>query len=71
MFTVFPQQKDPIAMEQFSDSSNFLIKICISTENVAEIQERLQHYGIAKIMLFPELQSVAGEITRQVVAENT
>lgn len=55
VFTVFPHQKNLIPLEQFSDSSNFLIKICIATENIEEIQAQLQRYGITKIALFPEL----------------
>jgi len=66
---VFPHQKNLIPLEQFSDSSTFLVKICIATENVNEIQAQLRRYGITKITLFPELQSVAGEITSQVIAE--
>lgn len=58
-------------MEQFLDSSTFLFKICIATENVADIQTQLGRYGITKIAFFPELQSIAGEITRQVIAERT
>ena len=71
VFTVFPHQKNLIPMEQFSDSSTFLVKICIASENFGEIQAQLQRYGITKIALFPELQSIAGEITRQVIAERT
>ncbi len=69
VFTVFPHQKNLIAMEQFSDSNTFLFKICIAAENVTAIQAQLRRYGITKITLFPELQSIAGEITRQVIAE--
>ncbi|HHW00960.1 MAG TPA: FRG domain-containing protein [Clostridiaceae bacterium] len=69
VFTVFPHQKNLIPLEQFSDSSTFLIKICIATESAEEIFAQLQRYGINKIALFPELQSIAGEITRQVIAE--
>jgi len=69
VFTVFPHQKNLIPLEQFSDSSTFLVKICIASENVSEIHTQLQRYGITKIALFPELQSVADEIIRQVIAE--
>jgi hypothetical protein len=71
VFTVFPHQKNLIPIEQFPDSNLFLFKICIANENVDEIQSQLKRYGITKISLFPELQSIAGEITRQVIAERT
>lgn len=61
--------KNLIPLEQFSDSNTFLVKICIAAENFATIQAQLQRFGITKITLFPELQSVAGEITNQVIAE--
>lgn len=69
VFTVFPHQKNLTPMEQFPDSSTFLVKICIATESFEDIQAQLRRYGVTKIALFPELQSIAGEITRQVVAE--
>jgi len=34
-----------------------------------EIHSQLKRYGITKIALFPELQSIADEITQQVIAE--
>jgi len=48
-----------------------LIKICIVNEKASETHAQLQRYGITKLALFPELQSVADEITRQVIAERT
>jgi len=71
VFTVFLHQKNLIPLEQFTDSRTFLVKICIASENVGEIQAQLQRYGITKIALFPELQSIADEITRQIIAERT
>ena len=69
VFTVFPHQKNVIPLEQFPDSSTFLYKICIASERFTEIQEQLKRYGITKIALFPELQSIADEIRNQVLAE--
>lgn len=70
VFTVFPLLKNLIPLEQFPDSSQYLFKICIASESVNNIQTELQRYGITKISLFPEIQSVAGEIIKQVTAES-
>lgn len=70
VFTVFPLLKNLIPLELFSDSSTYLFKICIASESFGDIQTQLQRYGITKISLFPELQSIAGEITQQVIAES-
>lgn len=71
VFTIFPHQREIIPLEEFPDSSTFLIKICIASENFGDIQAQLRRYGITKITLFPELQSIANEITQQVIAERT
>ncbi len=70
VFTVFPHQKNLLALEEFEDSAGYLFKICIASKSFNAIQAQLQRYGITKITLFPELQSVAGEITQQVISES-
>lgn len=70
VFTVFPKQKNLIPLEQFEDSASYLFKICIASESFNTIQFQLKRYGITNITLFPEIQSVAGEITQQVLTES-
>lgn len=50
-------------------SSNYLYKVCVAWESFDLIQTRLQHYGITRLTLFPEIEQVAGEITLQVEQE--
>lgn len=69
-FTVFPKQKNLIPLEFFDNSSSFLFKICIAWEAFGLIQAQLTRYGITRITLFPEIQSVAGEITQEVINES-
>lgn len=69
-FTVFPKQKILIPLELFNNSSTFLFKICIAWEAFSTIQAQLTRYGITMITLFPEIQSVAGEVIQEVINES-
>lgn len=69
-FTVFPRVQDLIPLENFEDASDYLIKICVAWEAFNVIQTQLQHYGITRITLFPEIQSIAEEVIQQVLQED-
>lgn len=69
VFTVFPQAPSLTPLDQFDDSADYLQKICVAWESFDLIHTRLQHYGITRLTLFPEIEQVAGEIALQVQQE--
>ncbi len=68
-FLVFPLRKNLIALEQFVDASDYLLKINIATESRAAIRTQLRHYGITRLSLFPDVDTIAREINREVKNE--
>jgi hypothetical protein len=69
VFTVFPHVKGLVPLEDFEDASNYLFKICVASDKLDFIFAQLQEYGITRITLFPEIQEIASEINREVIAE--
>lgn len=70
VFTVFPHIKNLVALEDFADSSRFLFKICVAWESFDLIHTQLQHYGITKLTLFPDIDVISNEIFLQVMEES-
>lgn len=68
-FIVYPLKKGLVPLENFADASDYLIKICIAAESFTLIQTQLQHYGITKLALFPNIDNIAQEIRQQVQNE--
>lgn len=69
VFTVFPHEQELIPLNLFPDSSAFLFKIPVAKESLSHIIQQLQHYGITRIALFPEIQSISDEIALELQAE--
>lgn len=68
-FIVYPMKKGLTPLENFPDASDYLLKICIASESFNVIQTQLQHYGITKLALFPNIDNIAQEINQQVLNE--
>ena len=68
-FTVFPLRKSLTALDQFPDAGQYLVKIVIAGNAIPRIIEQLNRYGITRIALFPEIQSIANEITLEMREE--
>lgn len=68
-FTVFPLRKNLTPLDQFPDAAQYLVKIVIAGNSIPHIIEQLNHYGITRISLFPEIQSIADEITLEMREE--
>lgn len=68
-FTVFPLVKGLEPMEDFDDASTYLFKICVQADKSDMVFSQLQHYGITRIALFPEIQQIASEIALEVLNE--
>lgn len=66
VFTVFPKIKDLIPLNQFEDASEYLFKICIASESFEEVRTQLRRYGVTRIALFPEIQTIADEIRQTI-----
>jgi hypothetical protein len=71
VFLVYPLKKNLIPLENFEDASNYLIKICIASDQFTFIQNQLQHYGVTRLSLFPDISNIAREINNQVRNEAT
>lgn len=69
VFTVFPHVKNLTALENFSDASNYLFKICIAWESFDIIRTQLARYGITRFTLFPDITEIVREINQQVQDE--
>ena len=68
-FTVYPRIKNLVALDKFDDNSYYLSKINIAWECFAEIQIQLRHYGISKLSLYPDLETIAEEVFQEVIDE--
>jgi len=68
-FTVYPRIKSLIALNKFDDASYYLSKINIASECFAEIQTQLRHYGITKLSLYPDMETIASEVFQEVIDE--
>jgi len=68
-FTVFPRIKNLIALNKFDDASYYLSKINIAWESFTEIQMQLRHYGITKLSLYPDMETIASEVFQEVIDE--
>jgi hypothetical protein len=68
-FTVFPRVKNLVGLNKQPDSSNYLYKINIAWEHFDDIQIQLQHFGITKLSLYPDITSIADEVLKQVINE--
>lgn len=68
-FIVYPMKKGLIPLENYEDASDYLQKIYIAWESFTLIHIQLQHYGITKLALFPNIDNVSQEIRMQVQNE--
>lgn len=63
VFTLFPN-KDSFNMEQLNGSDEFLIKLIIPENDIKSISDALYYMGFIESTLFPELDSISKELTR-------
>lgn len=68
-FTVFPRVKTLLALNKFEDSHKYLTKIIIDYEHISKIQIQLRHYGITRLALYPDMESIASEVFQEVIDE--
>ncbi|BCN29077.1 FRG domain-containing protein [Anaeromicropila herbilytica] len=68
-FTVFPRVKDLVGLNKQPDSSDYLYKINIAWEDFEKIQNQLEHFGITRLSLYPDITSIAAEVFNQVINE--
>lgn len=68
-FTVFPRVKSLTALNIFEDAGYYLSKINIAWENFHDIQTQLRHYGITKISLYPDMETITNEVFQEVIDE--
>lgn len=69
VFTVFPHEKVITPLNLFPDASNYLIEICVAAESIKFISTQLQHYGITRLTLYPDITEIAREIELEVEDE--
>lgn len=69
IFTVFPRIKTLTALNKFEDAPHYLNKINIAWENFGNIQTQLRHYGITKLSLYPDLETISSEVFQEVLDE--
>ncbi|WP_407270367.1 FRG domain-containing protein [Radiobacillus sp. PE A8.2] len=60
LFTLFPS--NAVALEEFTESEKFLVKIDIQYDYVQEIKKELFNLGINKTSIYPELSSIANDL---------
>ncbi len=68
-FTVYPRIKNLVALNKFEDATYYLNKINIAWESFKNIQTQLKHYGITKLSLYPDMETIASEVFQQVIDE--
>jgi hypothetical protein len=68
-FTVFPRVKTLTALNKFDDAGYYLSKINIAWESFHNIQTQLRHYGITKISLYPDMETITNEVFQEVIDE--
>lgn len=68
-FTVFPRVKTLLALNKFEDSDKYLTKIMIDCNSIDKIQTQLRHYGITRLALYPDMESIASEVFQEVIDE--
>jgi hypothetical protein len=68
-FTVFPRVKTLTALNLFEDATYYLQKINIAWESFPNIQTQLRHYGITKLSLYPDMETIATEVFQEVLDE--
>lgn len=68
-FTVFPRVKALLALNKFEDSDKYLTKIIIDHKSINKIQTQLRHYGITRLALYPDMESIASEVFQEVIDE--
>lgn len=68
-FTVFPLMKNVVALNKLPDAGNYLTRILIDANFFKEIRAQLRHFGVTRLSLYPDLQTIANEIFQQVLDE--
>lgn len=68
-FTVFPKTATTVPLDELSDSFRYLYKIVIKKEARERMNTQLLHYGLTEHDLFPSIQTVAADITQELIAE--
>lgn len=69
VFTAFPQVKEITPLNLFPDASNYLIEICVAAQSIKFILTQLQHYGITRLTLYPDIAEIARQIDLEVEEE--
>lgn len=69
VFTVFPHDREIIPLNLFSDASNYLLEICVDAKSIPSISTELEHYGVTRFTLYPDITEVARQINLEVEEE--
>ncbi|WP_088186628.1 FRG domain-containing protein [Desulfosporosinus sp. FKA] len=69
VFTVFPHDREVIPLNLFADASNYLVEICVAANRVSEILTELEHYGVTRFTLYPDITQVKDQINLEVQEE--
>jgi FRG domain. len=69
VFTVFPHDREIIPLNLFSDASNYLLEICIAADSIPLISNELEHYGVTRFTLYPDITEVVRQINLEVQEE--
>jgi hypothetical protein len=67
VFTIFPFDTELCALDSFSDSKDYLLKITVDAESRGSLTEQLGHCGIKKPLIMPELQAAVNQIKAQIM----
>ncbi|XCH79728.1 MAG: FRG domain-containing protein [Candidatus Dehalobacter alkaniphilus] len=69
VFTVFPHDKEIIPLNLFPDASDYLLEICVAAEKIPLITSQLEHYGVTRFTLYPDITEVTRQINLEVQEE--
>ncbi|MDJ0306222.1 hypothetical protein [Dehalobacter sp.] len=56
-------------MNLFSDASDYLLEICVAANKIPLITSQLEHYGVTRFTLYPDITEVTRQINLEVQEE--